>query len=109
MVSDAALNGAGLLIDDLRIPEIGLRDGFEQGEAGWQAQGFVRIGGTLPQAWELRFVRYLADGSIKVEPLSLDAQGRASVSLKAGERGVVVVTATTRFTGEVASYRYTVR
>jgi hypothetical protein len=109
MISDAALNGPGLLIDDLRIPEIGLRDGFEQGETGWQAQGFVRISGTLPQAWEVRLVRYLANSSVKVEPLLLDAQGRGSVSLKAGERGVVVVAATTRFTGEVASYRYTVR
>jgi hypothetical protein len=107
LTTDAAINGPGMLIDDLRIPEIGLRDGFEQESNVWTAAGFVRVVGELPQHWSLRLVRYGAKTS--VEPVAVDPTGHAQIKLAAGEKGVLVVSGTTRYTSEHATYTYTIR
>jgi len=106
MTTDAAVVGPGLLIDDIRIPEIGLRDGAEQGDNGWIAAGFVRVAGELPQRWILRLVRY--GTQTQVEPIVLDANGRVQIKLAAGEKGMLVIAGATRYTSERASYSYTV-
>jgi hypothetical protein len=108
MVNDDGYNAAGLLLDNLRIPELGYADGAEQGESGWQAQGFVRTTGELPQTWALRVVR-MSGGATTVERVPVDAQGRATVKLGVGERGVLAVSGTARFTTETAAYSYSVR
>ncbi len=105
-ISDAALNGTGLLIDDLRIPEIGLRDGFEQGTTGWTSQGFVHVTGELPQHWMLRLVRY--GNPTRVESIPVDAKGRAQIRLARGEKAVLIVAGTTPYTSEAAEYTYVI-
>lgn len=107
LTTDAAVEGPGMLIDDLRIPEIGLRDGFEQTDNAWTAAGFVRVTGELPQRWVLRLVRYGAQ--TRVEPITINANGRAQLKLAAGETGVLVIAGATRYTNEVATYSYTTR
>lgn len=107
MVSDAALNGAGLMIDDVRIPELNFTDNVEQGDNGWQAVGFVRTTGELPQQWMLQLIRKGPNGTT-VERIPTDTQGRAGVVLNKGERGILVVMGSTSFTTERASYSYTV-
>ncbi|KAB8139901.1 hypothetical protein F8S13_26350 [Chloroflexia bacterium SDU3-3] len=106
LISDSALNGAGLLIDNIQIPELGYSDDVEQGDDGWQATGFVRTSGTLPQLWALRLVRTGAQGTT-VERVATDAQGDADITLAAGERATLVVMGSTPITTEPASYRYT--
>jgi hypothetical protein len=96
-----------MLIDNIRIPELGFADGAEQGDGGWQAQGFVRTTGELPQTWSLRLIR-VKDGATSVDHVPVDAQDHATVTLGAGERGTLAVIGTTRFTTEPASYSYTV-
>jgi hypothetical protein len=108
-INDLALNGAGWLIDNIRIPELGFFDDVEQPTTQWQAEGFVRVGAALPQQWELRLVRTTAAGSTSVEPLALDADGRTNATLAAGETGVLVVVATTPHTGERAGYTLRLR
>ncbi|HWQ13871.1 MAG TPA: hypothetical protein VNL77_13810, partial [Roseiflexaceae bacterium] len=83
LVSDTAINGPGMLIDDVRVPEIGFADGAEEGEGGWRAEGFVRTRGALPQRWELRLVRY-TPGGVAVERVAADAAGRAEARVPAG-------------------------
>jgi hypothetical protein len=107
VVNDDAFNAPGLLIDNIRIPELSYADGAEQGDGGWQAQGFVRTSGELPQTWALRLIR-VAGGATSVEPIPVDGQGRARVSLADGERGTLAVIGTTRFTTEPAGYSYNV-
>jgi immune inhibitor A len=105
LISDAAINGPGMQIDDVRVPEIGYADGAETGSNGWQAQGFVRTLAWLPQRWELRVVRYRPEGP-QVERLELDAAGNAALQVAPGEQAVLVVSGATPFTDEPASYRY---
>jgi hypothetical protein len=107
MITDTAVDGTNILLDDIRIPQINFADGAENGDAGWQTQGFVRVSGTLPQRWDMRLVRENA-GQTSVEPVQLDAQGHAEVALHDGERGVLVVTAVTPFTSRQADYRYSI-
>jgi bacillopeptidase F (M6 metalloprotease family) len=107
VVNDDAYNAPGLLIDSVRIPELGYADGAEQGDGGWQAQGFVRTSGQLPQTWALRLIR-VSGGATAVEHVPVDAQGRATVKLADGERGTLAVIGTTPFTTEPASYEYSV-
>lgn len=107
MTTDAAVEGPGLLIDDMRIPEIGLRDGFEQTDTAWTAAGFVRVTGELPQRWVLRLVRY--GTQTQVEPITIDPTGRAQLKLAAGEKGVLVIAGATRYTNERATYSYVIR
>jgi immune inhibitor A len=101
-ISDAALNGTGLLLDDLRVPEIDLRDGFEQANTAWVSQGFVRVTGELRQNWALRLVRYGI--TTTVEKITLDTQGRTQIQLAKGEKAVLVVIGTTPYTSEQAEY-----
>lgn len=106
-INDQGYNAPGLLLDELRIPELGFSDDVEAGVGDWQAAGFVRTGGVLPQHWELRLVRFSADG-VTVEPLAVDEAGTARASLNPDERGVLVVLATTPYTTERASYELVV-
>ncbi len=107
VVNDDGYNASGLLIDNIRIPELQYADSAEDGDGGWQAQGFVRTTGELPQSWALRLIR-VSNGATSVEQPPVDPQGRATVQLGASERGVLAVIATTPSTTEAASYHYSV-
>lgn len=106
-ITDAAVNGQGLLLDDVRIPEIGYSTDFEEGDGGWTGDGFVRIQNRLPQTFALSLIE---DGrTVSVERLVLDDQQRVTVELDlSGARNgaVLVVSGTTRFTLMPASYRF---
>jgi immune inhibitor A len=105
LIQDTAVNEPGMLVDEIRIPELGYRDGGEDGDAGWLATGFARTTGELPQTWALRLVRSNGSGTT-VEPVPVDAEGRASVQLGDGERGTLAVIGTTSLTTEPAAYTY---
>jgi hypothetical protein len=107
-INDEGFNAPGMLIDNLRIPQLGYRDDVEAGTGGWQADGFVRVDGDLPQQWELRLVRTAPDGTTTIEPLSIDAQASATATLRAGEQAVLMIAATTPHTTEQASYQVTI-
>ncbi|NJN17154.1 MAG: hypothetical protein HC822_13200 [Oscillochloris sp.] len=103
-ITDQGFNAPGMLIDNIRVPELNFSDDVESGAGEWQAEGFVRVDGDLAQQWQLRLVRIAADGTISVEALAVADDGRAEANLADGERGVLVVTATTPYTSERANY-----
>jgi hypothetical protein len=108
MVNDAAYNAQGMLIDNIRIPELNYADGAEAKDGGWQAQGFARTDGELQQQWTLRLV--LREGeTTRVEPVAVDDQGRATISVPEGARAALAVIGSTPFTTEPAQYKYMVR
>lgn len=108
-VTDEGFNAPGLLLDNLSIPELGATDTVDAATTDWQAEGFVRVDGTLAQQWELRLVRTAADGQVHIETLAVDKQGSAQATLAPGEQGVLLVTATTPHTTEPASYALQIR
>jgi len=106
-VTDAAVNGEGLLLDDVSIPAINYFTDFESDEGGWQANGFVRIQNRLPQTFRLSLI-YLGTNP-RVEYLQLDEYQslRHTVQLtEPTEPVVLVISGTTRFTRQPASYTF---
>ncbi|GAB4214137.1 MAG: immune inhibitor A [Roseiflexaceae bacterium] len=108
VVNDDAYNAPGLLIDNIRLQAIGYTDDVEGGDGGWQAQGFARVGGDLPQRWTLRLVRRSTAG-VTVEPVAVDQNGNAEVALAEGEQGTLLIMGSTPHTSEPGRYRYEIK
>lgn len=108
VVTDDAVNHPGLLLDDIRIPELGFADDVEAGENGWIAEGFVRMDNLVPQRWLLRAV---VEGGqeTRVEEIPVAEDGRAEwipgALPPSARRVVLVVSALAPATTERASYR----
>lgn len=107
-VTDAAVNGEGFLLDDVRIEAAGYSSDFEADDGGWVAEGFVRIQNVLPQTFGLALV-LTGDSSVTMVPLNEDQTAEISISLQRGEKAYLVVAGTTRFTRELASYQFEIR
>jgi len=105
MVQDAAYNAKGILIDNIRIPELNYADGGESGDGDWQAEGFVRTTGRLAQQWTLRLIETTGD-TTSVVPVAVDEQGRATATLDGDSKAIFVVVGSTPFSTEEAPYRY---
>jgi hypothetical protein len=109
MITDDAVNQPGLLVDNVRVDEIGFYDDMEEGSDLWEAQGFVRHDNILPQSY---VVQVLSLGSApKLERLALDASNHGELLFEPGpdaQRVVLVVSGVTPHTGEIASYSYSV-
>ncbi|HEX6304445.1 MAG TPA: hypothetical protein VFZ76_09670, partial [Anaerolineales bacterium] len=106
-VTDAAVNGEGLLLDDVSIPEVDYFSDFEDGDGGWTAEGWVRIQNLLPQTYRLALISFGRDTT--VEYLTLADDNTLTVPVQIGEgvdEVVLVVTGATSFTRQKAAYRY---
>ncbi|NJO06671.1 MAG: hypothetical protein HC876_14755 [Chloroflexaceae bacterium] len=108
-VTDEGFNAAGLLVDNVRIPELGFSDDTEAGTGEWDSEGFVRVDGDLPQQWEVRLVRRSANGNINIIPLNVGSDGRVSVTLAGDSESLLMVAATTPYTTERGTYRLVVQ
>lgn len=106
VITDDAVNDPGMALDSLQIPEIGWSDDVERAADGWTAEGFVRTDNRLPQQWKLRLVRNTGS-TTTVDTIELDGDNRAEIRLGPGERGTLVVMATTPHTTERARYTLT--
>ena len=107
-ITDAVLNKEGLLLDDMRLQAAGYSSGFENDLEGWQAEGFVRLQNVLPQSYEVLLIK---DGrSTTITPLILDERmtGEAPLVIGSGERAVLVVIGSARFTRQRAPYQFEV-
>jgi hypothetical protein len=106
-VTDAAVNGEGLLLDDVRLDAIGYSEDFESGDGGWQADGFVRLFNQLPQTFRAALVEYGREP--KVTYLAFDESGAVRVPVSLGgatDRAVLVITGTTRHSWQPGIYRF---
>ena len=104
-VTDAALNGEGFLLDDVRIDAINYQEDFESSDGGWDAAGFVRVENTLPQTYRLTLITKGDTTTVTHIPLNPDQTAEIPLSLGSGEEAVLVVTGTTRFTRLPAAYQ----
>ncbi|HMD90823.1 MAG TPA: hypothetical protein VKF38_16830, partial [Anaerolineaceae bacterium] len=106
-VTDAAVNGEGLLLDDISIPDINYSTDFEKDDGGWQAKGFVRIQDTLPQTFNLSLIEEGKTTIVKY--LQAKPDETLSLPIELGEGvtdDVLVVSGTTRFTRQEANYQF---
>ncbi len=107
-VTDDAVNGVGFLVDDLSISEIGFSDDAET-DGAWEARGFFRTDGILPQYFIVQLVRY-ADGLPAVERAMLIGRDEVGVSFSlAGfgeevQRAALIVSGATPVTTEDARF-----
>jgi hypothetical protein len=107
-VTDAAVNGEGLLLDDLSIPAIDYFTDLEQDDGGWQGEGFVRVPNLLPQTFRIALIRENGSTS-EVEYLTLEADNTLEIPIEIGgslDAVTLVVLGTTRYTRQLASYQF---
>ena len=107
-ITDDAVHGEGLLLDDVSIPAIDYFTDFEEDDGGWINEGFVRIENSLPQTYRLALI-HLGD-TPQIEYLAVPINNQLEVPLSIGDSGadqvVLVVTGTTRFTWQLADYQF---
>jgi hypothetical protein len=109
-VTDAAVNGEGLVLDDVSVPELNYSADFESDDGGWQAEGFARVENILPQTFRVTLI--LRGAQTTVQFIPVDAGQTAEISLNLGDEydeAILIVSGTTRFTREDAAYTITIR
>ena len=108
-ITDANITGEGFLLDDIAIPEIDYSTDFESDDGGWQAAGFARVQNILPQTYKLALISKGVATSIQNITLNADTSADIPFTLGNGLDDVVlVVSGTTRFTRQLAPYRFSV-
>jgi len=108
-VTDANVIGDGFLLDDISIPEINYHTDFDSDDGGWAAGGFARVENILPQTYKLALI---SNGDVtSVQNISLSADISVDIPFTIGngtDDVVLVVSGTTRFTRQLAPYRFSV-
>lgn len=105
-VTDAAVNGEGLLVDDIAIEELGYFEDFEQGDGGWLAEGFARVQNVLPQTFRLALISFGDDTSVQIIEVPATNQVDIPLDFNSMDEAVLVVIGTTRFTRQPAAYSF---
>ena len=109
-VTDAAVNGVGMVIDDVQVEAIGYFSDFEMDDGGWESQGFVRIQNSLPQTYRLSLVTF--GETVSVTPVELNTENQAGININLennGDYAVLVISGTTGFTRQRAAYQLNVQ
>lgn len=100
-VTDDATNYAGFAVDDVSIPEIGLREDATS-DTGWQAEGFLRIAAPARQEFIVELIEN--DDPNRVTRIALDADNRASIRVTGPV--TIIIAGATDLTRERAGYRW---
>jgi immune inhibitor A len=90
------------------VPEIGYSTNFESDAGGWEAAGWVRMQNALPQNYRLALISTGHTGTT-VQYITLNPDVTADIPFTVGSdvnEVVLVVTGATRFTRQVAPYRF---
>jgi immune inhibitor A len=109
-ITDAALSYASLMLDDISVPEINYTCSFEEDNCGWDSKGFARVDNVLPQTFVVQLI-YQSGTQTTVERLPLDANrhGILPLILKNRDTAILVVSGTTPFTTELASFELEIK
>jgi hypothetical protein len=109
-VTDAAVNGLGMVIDDIQIDAIDYFSDFESDDGGWSGEGFVRIQNVLPQDFRISVISFGDD--ITVTHLELDESNQASLDFaieSRDEKIILVISGTTPYTRQKAEYQIEIK
>lgn len=107
-VTDAAVNGEGFLLDDIRIEAVDYFEDFEDDDGGWEAEGFVRLYNRIPQTY--RVLALQSGRDVQVHELELDRnqQGTLSLELDAMDETTLIVTGTAQFSIQPSTYEISI-
>jgi immune inhibitor A len=106
-LTDAAVNGEGMLIDDIAVDAAGYSSDFEKDEGGWIADGFVRVQNALPQTFRLAMIKEGSNTTVEMIELNEDQTVEIPISIGGDVRSLTLaVSGTTRFTREEGSYTF---
>jgi immune inhibitor A len=108
VVTDESVTRPGLALDDFSIPELGYADDVEDGDGGWQAEGWLRVTEKVPQSFLVQIISL--GSSPRAQRLVLDAENRGELTISGlgtqMDRAILAISAMTRFTTEPATYSY---
>lgn len=108
-VTDAAVNGEGMLIDDIEIPKIGYFSDFEDANGGWESAGFVRIQNRLPQTYIMSLIKKGTEIIVEQQILDSDQHLSIPVDFNADVNEIILtISGSTRFTRQPAIYRFNI-
>jgi hypothetical protein len=106
-ITDSAVNGEGLLLDDLKIEVLGYYEDFESGDGEWEAEGFVRLFNLVPQTYRLLLIEEGLTTSVREVQLDETGHGEFAVNIGSDfDQVTLVVIATTRETWQPARYHF---
>lgn len=109
-VTDAAVNGIGLFLDDIRLDAVNYHTDLEQDDGGWISEGFVRIMNALPQTYSVSLIEI--GNAIEVKQLTLDELNSIQIYVTIGgdiKKVVLVISGTTPYTRLKADYQIEVK
>ncbi|NPV55512.1 MAG: hypothetical protein HPY76_02405 [Anaerolineae bacterium] len=105
-VTDAAVNGEGILVDDIAVPAIGYTTDFESDDGGWQTAGFVRIRNILPQTFRLSLIYKGTQTEVAQFTIEPGQTFTQQIDGAKYSHVILVVSGTTRYTRQDANYRF---
>ena len=108
-VTDDAVNAPGWFIDDIAIPAVNYATDFEQGEDGWDSEGWLLTDNRLPQEWLLQTMVFNQGALARVERAQVGANGKLRIDVDGLDRGkevVLSISGLTPGTTEEATYKY---
>lgn len=109
-VTDGAVTGEGLTLDNIIIPEVKYQANFEENDGGWIPAGFALIENLVPQPFLVSLIN-TSDASAPVQSFPVEAGGTltivSEVNAQQGEV-VIVVSGSNRFTRQTADYSITI-
>jgi immune inhibitor A len=103
VLTDSAVIGQGLALDDISIPELGYQTDVENGPDGWQPNGFVQTGWQIPQQWVVQLIESGPNPTVTRLPLNDLNQAQWPLTIGKGG-GVLVITPLTPFAADPAHY-----
>ncbi|MBV6449609.1 MAG: hypothetical protein MHPDNHAH_00321 [Anaerolineales bacterium] len=108
-ITDAAVNGEGFLLDDVKVDAAGYQSDFEADDGGWISAGFARVENVLPQTFRLSLIVKGDTTTVTQIPVNADQTAVFPFSLKPGEEAILIVTGTTRYTRLSAAYQIEIK
>ena len=105
-ITDAAVNGEGLLLDDVSIPETNYFTDFENGDDGWISEGFARIENVLPQTFRLSVIDQNGNTTVQNVEIATDQTAQITLDLS---NVTLVVSGVTPFTREDGHYNISIK
>ena len=103
-VTDDAVHGPGLCVDDIAVPEVGFADDAES-DASWQADGFYRTNNALPARYQVQVVEFPESGEPRVRLVTMESGVDGELRLAEGlERAVAIISLVTEETTQAAGY-----
>jgi len=110
-VTDGAVTGEGLTLDNISIPVINYQADFEENDGGWIPEGFALIENLVPQPFLISLIN-TSDSSTPVRSFQVKAGETLTIDFNANpQQGkiVIVVSGSNRFTRQVADYSITIK